>query len=103
MRWTAILFSMLVTGCTTTARMSERDLNNFKIDCSKKQEQIDFLRSQWPSDRDKFINAFTVTSSGGFVLSSLDGTYEDRRKLNDGYHTSTIRILIYQIQSTCPN
>lgn len=98
-----ILLSLLAAGCTTTARMSLHDLDHFKIDCSKKQEQLEFLNTQWPSDRDRFINAFTITSTAGYVLSNADGTYQERRKLNDGYYTNSLRILIYQIESRCPN
>jgi hypothetical protein len=98
-----ILLSLLAAGCTTTARMNYADVDHFTIDCSKKREQLEFLNTQWPSDKDRLINAFTISSTGGYILSNADGTYKERRKLNDGYYTNSLRILIYQIESTCPN
>jgi hypothetical protein len=98
-----IIFAMMTSACTTTARMSRADLNDFQIDCSRKQEQIEFLISQWPSDKDKFINAFVIRSSGGFIASNIDGTYKDRQSIESGSYTTQLRGLINDIRTSCPN
>ncbi|CAB4133481.1 hypothetical protein UFOVP257_214 [uncultured Caudovirales phage] len=98
-----ILFLLLLAGCTTTARMSRQDLVNFRIDCSKKQEQIDFLMSQWPSDNDRILNGLMLTSSSGFIATVADGTYQERKDLNDGRYTTQLRLMIRDIQTSCPN
>ena len=94
---------LLLAGCTTTARMNRHDIDNITIDCTKKQQQLDFLRSQWPSNNERIINGLMISSSVGFVSSVADGTYQDLRDLNDGGLTSTIRLTIDQIKSTCAN
>jgi hypothetical protein len=94
---------LLTTGCTTTARMDFAGLNQFRIDCSKKQEQLDFLRSQWPSESEQLISNLMVTSTTGYILSNADGTYQDRMYLQKGAYTSVLRKLIYDVKRTCPN
>jgi hypothetical protein len=93
----------LLSGCTTTARIDFESLNRFQIDCSKKQEQLGFLRSQWPSYSDQLVNGMMITSTLGYVSSNVDGTYQERMKLYNGAYTSVLRLLIYDIQKTCPN
>ena len=94
---------LLTTGCTTTARMDFQGLNQFRIDCSKKQEQLDFLRSQWPSETEQLINGMMITSSVGYIASNADGTYRDRVYMDRGAYTSVLRKLIYDVKRTCPN
>ena len=96
-----VIAVLVTTGCTTTARMSRQDLINFKIDCSHRQEQMDFLRSQWPSDRDMVINTFTLTSLSGVAMTSLDGTEKTRREMVDGYYTTQLRGMMDNIRTTC--
>lgn len=97
------LILLLLAGCTTTARMNRHDIDNITIDCTKKQQQLDFLRSQIPSKNERIVNAMILSSTVGFVSSVADGTYQDRRDWHDGGLTSTIRLTIDQIQSTCAN
>ena len=94
---------LLTTGCTTTARMDFQGLNHFRIDCSKKQEQLDFLRSQWPSETEQLINGMMITSSTGYILSKADGTYQDRVYMDRGAYTSVLRKLIYDVKIKFPN
>ncbi len=96
-----IIAMLMMAGCTTTARMSRQDLVNFKIDCDHRQEQMDFLRSQWPSEKDMWINTFTVTSLTGVIVTSLDGTEKTRREMVDGYYTSQLRGMMDDIRTTC--
>jgi hypothetical protein len=94
---------LLLAGCTTTARMNRHDIGAIQIDCTKKQQQLNFLRSQWPSGTEQMINGLMISSSLGFVSTVADGTYQDRRDWNDGGLTSALRLKIYQIESLCAN
>ncbi len=103
MKKVIILFCILAAGCTTTSRMSRQDLINFKIDCAHKQEQLDFLRSQWPNDHDMAVNTFSMTSLTSIILTTADGTEKTRREMVDGYYTTQLRLMIKDIQTSCPN
>ena len=97
------LIVALLSGCTTTARIDFESLNRFQIDCSKKQEQLDFLRSQWPSGTEQLVNGMMISSMLGYISSNVDGTYNDRMHMNHGAYTTVLRKLIYDIKRTCPN
>jgi hypothetical protein len=84
-----------------TMRMDYQSLNNFKIDCAHKQEQIDFLRSQLLTTNESIINAYTITSTLGYLRSNLDGTYQDRRKMFDNSHKAIINAKIDQLIQYC--
>jgi hypothetical protein len=95
---------LAVSGCstTTTARMDFQSINQFRVNCAKKQEQLDFLYSQWPSKKDQFLNAMMIRSDTGFVASVADDTYRERRYLDEGRYTAVLRLLIDQVKQ-CPN
>lgn len=101
MRSLVLITLLAAGGCTTTARMDYNSVNNFKIDCAHKQAQIDFLRSQKPSINEKLINYSIISSSGGFVNSTLDGTYDDRLKMHDDSYQAVINAKIDQIRQYC--
>ena len=103
MKKSIILIAMLSAGCTTTARMDIASIDDMRIDCSKKQEQLDFLRAQWPSHNEQISNGMTITSSLGYILTNADGTYQKRRVMADGGYTSTLRLKIEQVKSVCAN
>jgi hypothetical protein len=94
-------FGGCATAQTTTMRMDYQSLNNFKIDCAHKQEQIDFLRSQLLTTNETIINAYTITSTLGYLRSNLDGTYQDRRKMFDNSHKAIINAKIDQLIQYC--
>jgi hypothetical protein len=98
-----LAFGVCATACaqTTTARMDYQSLNNFKIDCAHKQEQIDFLRSQQLTANEAIVNAYTITSTLGFLRSNNDGTYQDRRKMFDNSHKAIINAKIDQLIQYC--
>ena len=98
-----ILSAILLTGCTTTARMDLHSLNTFKINCAKKQEQLDFLYSQWPSRDEQIVNALMIRSSLGFLASNADDTYQERRHLDDGRYTAVLRMTIDDVKRSCPD
>ena len=83
--------------------MNRHDIDNITIDCTKKQQQLDFLRSQWPSNNERIINSLMISSTAGFVNSVADGTYQDRRDWHDGGLISTLRLKIQQVKETCAN
>ncbi len=94
------LIFVLVVGCTTTARMTRQELSSIKIDCNKKQEQLDFMSSQILKPDEIFTNALMLASTIGYLSSIADGTYQQRRDFNDGYNGG-IRLKIDQIKSVC--
>lgn len=100
-----LLFTVAVltlTGCTTAAKMDVEDLNYFRVDCSKRNDQLAFLERQIPSRDDRFVNSMRMTSPVGVIVSAFNGTYhEDYAMLNDRQQNIT-RTLIYQIKSHCP-
>lgn len=91
-----------VAGCTTTSRMDIADLDHFRIDCSRKEEQLAFLNRQFPGQSDRYVNAFRVTSVVGTAASMYDGTYNEERALYENKHAAVARLLIFQIHSNCP-
>lgn len=90
-----------VAGCTTTSRMDIADLDHFRIDCSRREEQLAFLERQFPGQGDRMINAFRVTSVVGTAASMYDGTYHEERALYENKHAAVARLLIFQIKSNC--
>jgi hypothetical protein len=98
-----ILLLVLTAGCstmTTEARISTQDLNSYKIDCSDKG-QAAFLESQRASERDEFINAMMIRSWLGFFSSVNDGTYAERRNIDEGRRSSVQRMAEYDRRKTC--
>ena len=95
------LILVLLAGCTTTARMSHREISYMQIDCTKKQQQLDFLRSQWPSENERIVNGLMITSSMGFINSVVDGTYQERKDWMDGYLINALRMKIRTIREQC--
>jgi hypothetical protein len=47
------------------------------------------------------INAYTITSTLGYLRSNLDGTYQDRRKMFDNSHKAIINAKIDQLIQYC--
>ena len=98
----ALLLVIVTTGCTTPSRMDVHDLNHYKIDCDRQDEQLAFLVSQLPTTTDKHITAFRLTSPFGTIASMVDGTYYEERAVYDQRQLAIIRLTIYQIQTYCP-
>ncbi len=95
-----VVIVLTLVGCTTTARMTRHEISNMHISCSKKQEQLTFLKSQLITGDEYLINGLMVTSSIGYINSIADGTYEQRRDFMDGYNGG-IRLKIDQVKSVC--
>ena len=93
---------VLLSGCTTTAVMSSRDIDNMKIDCSRKTEQLAFLRSQYPSADEQSTNGLIFTSAIGYTSALFNGSFNQHQEMYDGTYTSTVRMAIRNIESQCP-
>ena len=81
--------------------MDRQTMNSMRINCDKKQEQIDFLESQRPSERDRWVNTSIISSWFGFISSNRDGTYDQRMEIDNGSVTNAIRIQTYMIEKAC--
>lgn len=98
-----VIGAIVLTGCTTTSKMNVEDLNHFRVDCSRKYEQLAFLESQMPSQRDRLVNGLRTTSPVGVVATMLDGTYHEEQAMFNDRQKNIARHLIYQIKSHCPD
>jgi hypothetical protein len=78
------------------------DLNHFRVDCNRREEQLRFLHSQMPSRWDQQRDGLAVTSIGGTVLSIIDGSYDRRRDVHDRRTQAVIRSYIREIETYCP-
>lgn len=99
-KYVPLIILLGISGCTTTARMTREELSNMKIDCTQKQQQLDFLRSQSVTGDEYLINGLMISSTIGYINSVADGTYQQRRDFLDGYNGG-IRLKIDQIKSVC--
>jgi len=106
MRLQAIaLIVMSLSGCsvmTTESRITTQDLNHYQINCSDKSQK-DFLESQRVSERDEIVNFFMIRSVFGFLASVNDGTYQERRNIDEGRRSSVQRMAEYDRYKTCRN
>jgi hypothetical protein len=99
----AAVIPILLVGCstmTTESRITTQDLNHYQIDCSDKG-QAAFLESQRVSERDEFVNALIIRSWFGFFASVNDGTYQERRNIDEGRRSSVQRMAEYDRRKTC--
>lgn len=96
-----LAIATMATGCTTTSKMNVADLNNYQIDCSKKNQQIEFLYSQIPSRSDQAANAFIFTGIPSTIVTTMDGTYDHRREAYRGYNRAIILSKIDYIRKYC--
>jgi hypothetical protein len=97
------VIALWLTGCstmTTETRITTQDLNHYKIDCSDKG-QAAFLESQRVSERDEFINGLMIRSWFGYIASINDGTYQERRNIDEGRRSSVQRMAEYDRRKTC--
>lgn len=102
MKLILLLLSAFLAGCATPSRMDVVDLNHFRIDCDRQEEQLAFLRSQIPTREDRMNSALRITSITGSVAAMVDGTYHEERAVVDRKQESIARLTIYQIQTYCP-
>ena len=100
-KWILYTAILILSGCMTTeARWSTEDLHNFKTDCSDPHQQA-MLESQRVSDNDYMVNGLLVSSLTGTILSVFDGTYEERRKIHQGYRANSQNLTEYFREKQC--
>lgn len=88
-------------ACSTPARMSVNDLSTYKIDCSHRQEQYEFLESQRYSHNDRFILGLQMTSITGILSNMFRGTEKDSRSGMNGEHEAMIKAQQRQLRQRC--
>jgi hypothetical protein len=103
----ACAVTLILTGCasapgTTVALMPLQDLDDFKTDCTNKDQQIEFLQRQIPDRAWRNTNQQIVNSTGGALFSLADGTYAERMNHARGYNQAVARRKIYYLQTWCP-
>ena len=101
----SIAFLLFLSGCsvmTTEAKLTTSDLNQYQIDCSA-EGQKQFLESQRVSERDRIVNALIIRSWFGYFASINDGTYQERRNIDEGRRSAVQRMLEYDRHKTCRN
>lgn len=97
----AILLLALV-GCSTTQQMSMNDLDYFKPDCKRRDEQLRWLASQMPTQQDLMVNRAAVGSLEGWVITTWDGTYEQRNAVASGRYQMVILAHMDYLKRHCP-
>lgn len=104
----ACTVALILTGCassqpgTTVALMPLEDLDDFRMDCSKKDQQIEFLRRQIADPAWRRTNSQIVNSTGGVIYSLADGTYQERKNQAQGWNQAVARRKIYMLETWCP-
>lgn len=102
MKYLIVLLTIYLAGCTTTSRMNVVDLDYYQIDCSRRDEQLAFLKRQMPTKNERLTNGLAMTSVFGTASSISQGTYQEERATFDRKQEAIARIKIYQIESQCP-
>lgn len=91
------------TACTTVpTRMSFDELRTFRVDCSRRDEQYQFLESQKYSVTDRLKLAFQTTGILGIVSNSHNGTTQDSADAMAMKHEAMIKHAQREIRQQCP-
>lgn len=89
-------------ACTTVpTRMSYDELRNFKVDCSRRDEQYQFLESQKYTVNDRLILALQMTSIVGIVSNAYNGTMKDSENAMAMKHEAMINHAQMEIREHC--
>lgn len=97
----------MLTGCassqpgTTVALMPLQDLDDYKMDCNNKDQQIEFLQRQIADPAWRRMNSQIVNTTGGAIFSIADGTYQERKNQAEGWNQAVARRKIYMLQTWC--
>ena len=97
------LIVLAFTGCSTTTRsqMDVVDLNYYRINCDQKEEQLEWLRSQMPTQHEKLMNGLSMTSMLGWVNSSQSGNFKEDRAMFNGEQAAIASSLIRKLEDQC--
>lgn len=88
-------------GCSTPNRMTVTELNHYKIDCNKKNEQYQFLEEQKYSEVDAIKNYFSLQSLLGIASHVRNDTLNDSVDAVNGRHEAIIRSKQIQMRQQC--
>lgn len=99
-----LLIAICVTqaACTTPSRMSFQELSTFKVDCSRRNEQYQFLESQKYSQWDRIKVALQMTSVAGILSNEYNGTAQDSADTLSFKHEAMIKHAQMEIRQQCP-
>ena len=86
---------------TPRARMSIEDLNMYRLDCNRAEEQLEFLRYHIPTKKEKYGAAMGMTSIVGQGNEYYRGTWNDTNNLLNGRYAAVSRVLIAQLLEKC--
>lgn len=91
------------TACTTVpTRMSFDELRTFRVDCSRRDEQYQFLESQKYTVNDRLKLAFQNTSMLGILSNNRLGTSQDNSDALAMKHEAMIKHAQQEIRQQCP-
>ena len=100
-----VAIAATLTGCgsfqTPRATLNRMDLQHYRIDCSRKEEQKAFIQRHMPSLQEKYSNAFSMTSMLGIGNAAVQGTLEDDYAMFNGEQEAAARIILYQLDAYC--
>ena len=89
-------------ACTTVPdRMSFNELRTFKVDCSRRDEQYQFLESQKYTVNDRLKVALQMTSIVGIVSNAYNGTMKDSEDAMAMKHEAMINHAQMEIREHC--
>jgi outer membrane murein-binding lipoprotein Lpp len=93
--------ALVLAGCASSQRMDIADLNYYQIDCSKYEEQRDFLKSQMTTSTDRLASLFNTASLVGQIASRMDGTYSQHEATRDRRYDAVAKVLLSRLNRTC--
>jgi hypothetical protein len=94
-----VLFVSLcsLVGCGTTRyQMTAEDLSNFKVDCSRVEEQVAFLNGLRTTREEQFGAKFQIRTFGPFTAD-----YQARRDTANGLNNWWINTNLREIYKRC--
>lgn len=102
----ACVVAIALTGCastpgTTVTLLPLQDLNDYKVDCNNKDQQIEFLRRQIASPQFRRNNQIVMNTTGGILYSLADGSYQERKNQAEGWNQAVARRKIHYLETWC--
>jgi hypothetical protein len=95
------MVAVLSTACTTPMRASVDNLDNFVINCDRRQEQWDYLEKQKYNTNQRLVCAAQMTSALGIISNVWNGTADDTSSCINGEHEAMIKQKQRQLRQQC--
>ena len=96
-----LLASLTLVGCASSQRMDIADFDQYKLDCSKYEEQRAFLESQMSNTNDRVVAAVNTGSTITQIFSSMNGTYNQHRAVNGRRYDAVARVQLRNLNERC--